>query len=784
MVTLHAVRARSGQSLALFATGTLTVAGCVVGVGYSRAAHVSIGSAGALLLLGIVALAAQGGASVRAQRYEIALAQLRGRHGLGLLRDAVTESSLILVAAAVAGTAVGWAVGRASVRRWVAGGAAFEMTGDEWATAAVVLAVSVVVVVVVSWRTIYEPLTAKLDNRDRPRPATAAGLFLSLLVVMGAAVSVYQSRQLGVRHANWVSFLSPALVGLAAGQLGLWLVALLSRLAMGSPSLNRRLRWFLTLRRLTRRADSVAAIRIVVAAVVVAGVAGSAWLGSEDWRNQMARIETGGEVAFAVPAGGLRAYVASHEADPQGQWLMAVSASPDPSAGSDRDVFVDTPRWDRVVGSFFTGTPVAEVSSEIGGLFPDEVVRPARGNTFSVTFTALSADRAWPNRLRHIPHRRLFSGFARLQFAVTYVDAEGDIQVRQVPQNPRKQPVPVRPGLVGYSASIPGCARGCAIQTLSVQGLTPEGPLRITSMSFGDLPLLSTDEQGLVLSKPNSRLRGEVSKAGLDLWVTDPYTSQELLSWTREAAPAALATPGLRLERSRGETQASGLDGEERPVQVAAEVPALPLLGRAGLLLDLGTGLRGAGGQVPETETFVVARADTPADVLDRLMATGAVESTLTVEEALADIRRSGNAQASALYALIAVFGLLIAAVSVVSSTVEQRRQRRGEAASLRVVGVDTGDVTRGYRTEAEVLGAAVTVVAGVAVWFGCRALLGVLPLVDPGEFGLTFDATPKTALVASLSVVAGAFVALVVFFGFRLVGRSSPPSMLRDDYR
>ena len=91
MVTVRAVRARFGQSLALFTTGVLAVAGCVAAVGYSRTTEVSPGSAGALLLLGVVALATQGVASVHARRYEIALSQLRGRHGLRLLRAAVAE---------------------------------------------------------------------------------------------------------------------------------------------------------------------------------------------------------------------------------------------------------------------------------------------------------------------------------------------------------------------------------------------------------------------------------------------------------------------------------------------------------------------------------------------------------------------------------------------------------------------------------------------------------------------------------------------------------------------
>jgi putative ABC transport system permease protein len=781
MLTLRALGARWDQSLALFMVGVLAVAGCVFAVGYSREVHVSAGSAGALLLLGAFAIAAQGAASVRARQYEIALAQLRGRHGFRLLRNAVMEPTVVLLAATAAGVAVGWAATNAAVHRWVGPDSAFTLSTDEWVAAVIALGISLGVVVVVSWSITYEPLTAKLDNADRPGPSAAPAMFLSLLVLISAVVSVHQARQLGARDAGWVSFLSPALVGLAAGQIGIWLVALGSRVAIATPRLDRRLAWFLTLRRLSRRSDSVAVMRIVVAAAVVAGVAASAWFGSGSWRDQMARLETGGPITFAVPTGGLQAYAASHEADPQGRWLMAMSASPDPSGGSYRDVFVDTPRWDRVAGPFFSGTPVAQVSSKIGALPSSQQLHPARGSTFAVTFDAGSIRRAWPTvTLKRPPAlwQRL-----PLKFTVSYVDSRGTQEFVQVPYRHRKQPVHIRPGVVRYSAFVRGCARACAVETVHVEGLTRKSPVRVTGMSFGDLQLLSAGNDGMVTPRASAHLRVvAVPSGGLRLWVNRWYTSDPLLEWKPDDVQAALATPGLRLERAGGRPQAYGPDGASGPVRIAGDVPAFPLIGRTGLLLDLGTALQGAGPPVPDSRAVVVARADTPASVLRDLMATGAIGGRFTVQQTLTRIQQSPTAQRNALYALIAGFGLLIAAVSVVSSTARQRRERQTEAASLRAAGVDVRAIGRGYRVEAAVLGAAVVVVAAVATWIGCRALLDVLPLVNPGQFGLLFDATPRVGLVAAVAVLAGAFVSTVVFWDFRLVARSSPPSMLRDE--
>jgi hypothetical protein len=331
---------------------------------------------------------------------------------------------------------------------------------------------------------------------------------------------------------------------------------------------------------------------------------------------------------------------------------------------------------------------------------------------------------------------------------------------------------------------LPRCARACALDSVRVQGLTHQTALHLTNMSFADEQLLPDGDAGMVLRTQTGGFRAVPSAGGVDLWLTSPYISSVLLEVERGHLPAALVTPGMRLERAGGLPLAYGPDGRPRAIRVAGEVPALPLLGRSGLLLDLGTALHGAGGQLPDTETLVVARADTPAPVLHELMSTGAVGKRLTVAQALADIERTSTAHGATLYGIIAVFGLLIAAVSVVSATVEQRQERRVEAASLRVIGVEVGDMAGGYRAEAGSLGASVAVVAALAVWIGCSALLPVLPLVEPGRFGLLFDATPRGNLVAGLAVVAGTFVTLVIFLSFRLVGRSSPPSLLRTEDR
>jgi hypothetical protein len=785
MLTLRAVGARAGSSLSLFALWALTVLGCVLDVGLGSAAHLPAGSALGLVLLGLVALAAHCATSVRSRTPEVALARLRGVRGVRLLRASVSEPAAVLAAATVAGSALAAAGGPILAGRWTGTGSAFRLGADEWTTGGVLLVVGLAVIVAVSRRTTYQPLHDLIDAHRRPRPAGTAGSFLMLLAVFGAAVSTYQARQLGAGRADWLSFLSPALIGLTAGQLAIWLLAVCCRAVQLSQRLDARLPSFLTVRRLSRRAGAVAAVRLVVAGVVVAGVATMSWVGSRAWSDTTARIETGGPVAYDVPTGALQAYTASRRADPAGRWLMAESASVDPSGGSARDVFADTTRWRRVVGDFFAGTAVDDVTRSVDTVAAGAPVVAVRASTASVRFTALSARRALPSsrQLGRVRRRLQRYDIVPLQLSIDYVDDRGQAETVSLPPRPWRTPVRYGRGVVGYTMPVRHCSRACAVGDVSVQGHT-HGRVRITSLTFGRLDLLHPGGQGLSPVAGSHAASAVVPRSGgLDLAVTDPYDPHPLLRFEPRQT-AAIATARLRLSTLRGRPQADGIDGVSRPVSVDGRTRALPLLGREGVLLDLGAALRGAGGQLPDTTSLVVARSDTPPDLLRKLEGTGVVGEKRTVTAVLHRIESDDAAVGVRLYLLLAVLGLLVCAVSVLASVTEQRRERRGEAAALRSAGVRAASLARSYREEAAWLGAAVAVAGLVAAWLGCRAVLAVLPLVESGRFDLGFDATPRLDVLAGVAVGAGSFVAVAVFLALRMVAASSPPDRLREEAR
>lgn len=766
----------------LFVTATLVVAGCFGAVAYARLTGISAAVASALLLLGIVALSGQAASSVARRRAEIGLAQLRGRTGVRLLWSAVAEPVVILLAATAVGVGIGWELTRVAVGRWLAAGTAFSPTWHEWAAVGVVLAVGVLVVVLASWRTTYESILDKLVGQNRPRPAKTGLLFLQLCVLVGAVVTMYQARQSGPRHADWVSLLSPALLGLACGMVTVWLVRVIAALAARSRAGN-RLGWFVTTRRLFRRADSVVVLPVMIAAAVLAVVAANAWVAADTWRQDTARLSVGAPISYPVATGALSAYEASERADPGGRWLMAAVAFRDPTGGSYRRVFVDSSRWQRVVGDFYAGTPASDIGRRLSAFPAAPPVRPLRGDSFTMV--------ASKNRFYHRHTLGGDSGYlATPDVSLFYVDDTGALSSVDVPPQGRGTSAPAGPGMVRWTVPVDDCHHGCLPTEIDFAGQAPKrAPMHITGLSFLGRDLLGSGPAAMRL-RPAASIHVTRSAAGLSVWTSGffspargSYANIRLGSWAPQTGPAsALTTSRAPLDKVDGQPAVYGVDGTERPVRVVGSVPVLPFVGSEGALLDLPTAVAGQGATAADARAVVLARADTPRHVLDHLRATGVVGRPSTYEAALVKARQQTAAQGVRLYLLIACFAALLAVVTAIAAVADQIGGRRKEAASLRSVGLSARGVAKGYMREAVVLAVAVAAASVAAGWIGCRALLGALPLVDPGRFGLALDTAPRFSLIVPVALGAGVVLWVVVTVAFRRVGRSSPPASLRED--
>jgi len=760
-VILRGILARRLVSVTMFVLSSLVAAGTVVAVGFARLTDVSPGSAGSLVLLGFVAIAAQSVESVRRREPELALARLRGRRGLSLIWFVVAEPCVVLVGGAVVGLGVGSLVGRAVVGAWLPRGTTFRLDGTMVAAVGAVTLGGIVLVLATSWGVVRAPLAQQIVGARRPRATSAVGLFQQVVLVLGAVVAVYQAHQAARSRVDWVTLVSPALVGLAAGQVVVWLM--LALLAGVVPrTAGSGLGWFITSRRLLRRVDSLALVKMVVAAGVVAGVAASAFTVAQGWREERARLQIGAPVSYRVPGGALAAYAAAHAADPQGRWLLPIARYTADSEPANRRVFVDSSRWS-VVGDFFHGTSVEPLAGVLAKFPPPTAVDYLRGSRLTADIGSSSLRRA-----------------VDLVLNVQYVNGADDLVLGSLHLRAADGTTPA-PGITRFTVPLHRCQLACRVSEIQLNGSSAQ-PVVITNLVFAGRRLLDPSSGIQLVTHGGER----AARLGTGLAVTLPgwrYQGAGTIASFHGPSSRTDAVTTWRLARGTdGSPTVPGVDGSPIPVSIVARMRVLPFVGTSGSVLDLSRALAGASGGIPATAAVILSRADTPASVIDALRATSAVGAPTTYSEMLSRLGRAPRAEGTRLYALTAAFAALIALVSIASSVAQQVRERRVEAASLRSVGIDATTIVSAYRREALVLAGAAFAGTGAAAWLSCWALLPALPLVSGWVFAPPLDLTPDPLLIGPTALVAAATVAAVTYAAVRGIGRSAPPRLLRED--
>jgi hypothetical protein len=657
-----------------------------------------------LALYGAVALAEQSARTVVDRSHDIALARLRGLHGSRL----VTFAAAPLLTVSLVGIGVGSAAGT-----WFAGriaddwGVPYTLGTREVVVAVGILAGAWVTIAVVAAAVIHRPLVEVLSVQRRRHPNHWVTTFLELLLVAAACLAVYEAHR---SESSWVPTIAPALVALAVGQLVMWVLAL-------TPRLGRRLGLSLTSRRLRRDPDPGSMVRVLVAAAVLLAVTLTGARAAADWRDDAGRLQAGGPVVVPFSAGALRAYAAARDADPQGRWLMAAVAVDDLTP-ADRRVFVDSQRWDAVVGDFVNDTSVAGATGHMAALAGQDrplllrsgsltahVARIARGSVSTLTVELLSDEGFLRTARIRIAHAGLVTG-------------------------------PLR-----------ACRVGCAVVSVKLSGAAFD----LDSLEAG-----------------HARILGPTTYAG--------GSPRVALAVAKDArAQLALMTSDVRTQSSL-----QGVDGRSSPVRRIGTLDAVPFVGRSGSLLDLGRVLVGAVGTVATARPVVVARADTPVDVMHRLAADGGGKPT-TYTTVADKLDHTPQARADVLALLVAVGVGLVALTHLLAWLVGQAGRRSAEVAGLRTAGIRPRTVRRAYVVEALILASVVLVTAAVA------SVATTIPLLKPMQLvgGWTQapilhpEIRPMTLAVVVVSVAAAtALLCVVVFARF---GRAARPSALRS---
>ena len=394
---------RRGALATLVAMTAVVVGGAVGVLGFAAAAGTSRLLAAPLLLLGAVAVPSIAAELAATRREEVGLARLRGIHGARLWRFLLVEPFAAVAVGTVLGLALGALVTVVSTSVWLG------EAGDPLDRAAVLTALGtavggLVIVVVASVAALREPLAVQVATRQRPRRATTVAVFLAVLVIVGAAVAAYRSRAASTGEPDALVLLGPALVGLALGQVAVWVLRLGARVATGTTG-GRGLAPFLATRRLARADDLVTPLRLVVAAAVVATLAATGARAVDDWTDTESRVAAAGPTSVAVEGGALGAMALTRELDPEGEHLMATVVVPNLDRLAERRAYVDADRFAAVVGDFYDGTPVQDAAAAVPGLVSDLPDLTLRGDRLTVSAASLRKGRRRQPR-RH-PRGRL-----------------------------------------------------------------------------------------------------------------------------------------------------------------------------------------------------------------------------------------------------------------------------------------------------------------------------------------------------------------------------------------
>lgn len=756
---------------------TAVVVGGAVGVlGFAEAAGTSRWLMSPLLLLGAVAIPSIGRELATARREEIGLSRLRGIRGLRLGTVLLFEPLVTIVLGTALGLGLGWAVAR------VAGGAWLDADTPEPGSSAVYVALgtaagSLLIVLLGSWATVSEPLSAQVSTRTRPRRATTLAVFASVLVIVGAAVAAYRTDTVPDPESDVLVLLGPALVGLALGQIAIWVLRALARGATGATA-GSGLSGFLATRRLSRADDLVTPMRLLVAAAVVGVLATTGASSVIDWVDGEARIAAGGPVAVPVENGAVQAMALTRDLDPEGEHLMAVAVVPNEARLAERRAYVDAARFDAVAGDFYAGTAAAEAATRVPGLATPTPDLSTTGDRFTVTGRLLESQ------------RNLTQGLAvRLDY-VTDDDSGSSTEVElRLPRTGAE---------VTGSVRLRGCARGCQITGLAVTRVFRE---TVSNFLFFDpshyrvlLTTIDAGDRSLVGAgwRPDARA---IDQAGNNRYRLDPLDPDRRVLANRpdglEVEPLPESDLPLTLEAASAPTPVLvagaaptpplDVSGDDRVLGPATRLDALPLLGTVGQLSDLPTSMVGSGPTVPSAETSIVVAEDTPDAMLTALTrATGT--SARTIEDVRRTVGAAAGADQARAYALMAVFCALVALLALAAGVTRHLRSYRRDVASLRVLGVGLGAARRAGRVELITL--AVVVVLSVAVGgvLAVRLLLDGLPLVTLSPAALPLDTAP-TAL--SVLVPAGlAAIAMLAIGGRARAVRpdATRPSTLREE--
>jgi putative ABC transport system permease protein len=576
--------------------------------------------------------------------------------------------------------------------------------------------------------------TAEAVRQRQNRNAAVVDALGLALAAAGIAELVTQHEGAPVSP---VAYLGPGLTALGAGILASRLLPALAAICSRGLSWSRRTALTLSARDLARRRDLARQLLVptIATGLLVFAVAGIEVAAAN--HATQAEFQLGAPVVLTVsPKPGVNLLTAVRAADPTGREAMAVAKD---SSSDGTTLLVDPSRfaaiasWPRSLSSL----SASEVARVLNPPVPPERVVP---------------DAAAVDLMVTAP-RGLVPG-PDMQMELFDLDSQGEFDVNFGT---------LRAGTHLYRSSIAGlCAGGCRLdeitllysppaqqsQTGVVRSLEQNYQLRVSALGVSHRLHDAISPVPADLTRPgawrsNSSAAVTSAQSGLEidadlLSVSGqptvlPYDTPSVLPVIATSELVSLdATPG-----STNQVQAIGLDESQLSAQAEDVVSALPSVGASAAMGSLVLAER-LQQSIPLGVTWQVWCHKPPsAAFLQRLRSKGvtllSTERATTVE---AVIDKTGPALGFDLYGVAAGGGALLALGALLFSIASDARRRRVEFAGLSAVGVPRGALLRSLLISSSALALAGAVAGTVAAIFSASFALRFLPEFPPGRVG------------------------------------------------
>ena len=665
---------------------------------------------GQVLVLGWAALGLAGRATLPGRRDDAGLLKLRGNTRGGMLRMISGQHLPPLAAGVVLGVPIGFLAG------WqLAGG--LPVRSELWlallgtlAAAVIVLLVAMLVMVAVDAVMLRLPIATLLRRAAAKRRGRAADI-LDLILLALAAAAIYQARS-GDRPTG-LGVVAPALTALAIALVLARLLRSVTEWAGGLAVRQGRLRTGLAAVQVSRQPAADRVFVLVATAVAMLALGAGSLAAADRDRIDRAGVELGAERVLTVGAGSTTEFLAAvRKADPDGRTAMAalVDFNSNPPI-----LAVDSSRLAAVAGWRAEFGPQTALPAAIADARPPAPLPLITGDRLELR---VRNGRPLPALLTVTMQQEKDGATVEAKF--DNIPPGEQIVTARVPE------CAVAPGcrFVRFQLSTPITETGKPTPgPVVIEGLRQLGPDRqiLGPEQLGDVKRWFTDITGVAL---------ELSTTGGKLTMTAGDTRGQTAGDRVYAAevprplPVVLAGPPPQ-EWRFDDASSPRFGAGENPMAVVADVPVLPVLGNAGMMVDLDAARRTAA-DANLVGAYQVWLAPGASDaVVDRLRDAGlTVVSDRTTADREEQLAAQGGAAAARFGLLTVIIALLLAAGAVGVTAASDRDAYAAQLRSLRVQGLsEPSAVAAGY------LGIAALVVVGLIA--GLLAAELAVPIVD-----------------------------------------------------